>query len=62
MSIEGALCPNCIGASKPISSGPPWRPVPLTRDCKVCMGTEMDPIPWAELFKDGRDEGLWSRK
>lgn len=24
------------------------------RDCKVCVGTGRDPIPWAELFTDGR--------
>lgn len=50
----GALCRRCVG---------PWEPgnavaeAVLTKNCKLCMGTEMDPIPWSELFTCGREYG-----
>ena len=25
-------------------------------DCTVCLGTDLDLIPWAELFKDARKD------
>lgn len=48
MSLDEALCPKCVG---------PWDSSvvvqvesPLTKDCDLCCGTEMDAIPWSELF------------
>lgn len=48
MSIDDALCPYCVGpwdSSKIVQTESL-----LTKNCKVCMGTEMDPIPWKELI------------
>lgn len=53
MSIDGALCPYCVGS---FPYDPESEPAPiLTRDCNECMGTEMYTIPWAELFKGTRE-------
>ncbi len=38
-----AMCPFCEAGAIAV--------------CDECLGTDLDPIPWAELFKEGRREG-----
>ena len=46
------LCPYCEEDGKDTNG-----PVYFTEDCPECQGTDMDTIPWSELFVNGRREG-----
>ena len=44
------LCPYCDTEGRE----PHDNEVYLTKDCPECLGTDLDTIPWAELFRHGR--------